>query len=146
MPSIWNIHCARWVIEDRELEIGVEEDFDWFALAFWPTSGPLVKTSGGEKSAIPISDYRYQMTAEVVFISVKSCVIDFGLRAINYAAILTFPLREPSSKKAICQKFAKSSRRLTLPAFRGWQACVSELQDNFGHRYSGQRSRRATNP
>jgi hypothetical protein len=36
----------------------------------------------------------------------------------KYAAILTFPLPGACSEKAVCQKFAKSSSRLTLPSIR----------------------------
>lgn len=94
MQPIWNIHYARWVIDDGEPEIDVEQDFEWFALAFWPASGPLVKTSRTEKLAVPISDYRYRVTAKVVFLSEKSSVIDFGLRAIAHPDSVTPECKE----------------------------------------------------
>jgi hypothetical protein len=37
------------------------------------------------KSAIAVPDYKYRVVAELVFLSEKACVIDFGLRAIGYA-------------------------------------------------------------
>jgi len=104
MPPIWNIHYARWVIDDGEPEIDVKADFDWFSLAF---SGTLMKTSRKEKSSIPVADYRYQLTAEVVYISEKSCVIDFGLTAIA----------DPNSVPPECKKgeYVTGELALSLP-------------------------------
>ena len=84
MRPIWNIHYARWVIDDGEPELDVGQDFDWFSLEFWPTRVPLVSTPEKVKSAVSAPDYKYTVTAEVVFRSEKSCVIDFGLRAIAH--------------------------------------------------------------
>jgi hypothetical protein len=85
MQPTWNIRYSGWLIADGGPEIDVEQDFDWFALEFWPTGAALAKTSERDKSAVPISDFRYRVTAEVVFFSEKSSVIDFGLRAIAHS-------------------------------------------------------------
>jgi hypothetical protein len=53
----------------------------------------------------------------------------------KYAATFTFPGPGISSQKAICQKFAKSSVRLTLPAFRGVEWAFRSLRTSSSHRY-----------
>jgi hypothetical protein len=55
----------------------------------------------------------------------------------KYAAILTFSLPDAVSEKAICQKFAKSSSRLTLPSIRvgEYGLRLSKLLYNSGYRY-----------
>jgi hypothetical protein len=80
----WNLHYARWVIDDGEPERRVEEDFDWFSLEFGSTN-KLAKAPESVKSAFAVSDYKYRVVAELVFLSEKACVIDFGLRAIGHA-------------------------------------------------------------
>jgi hypothetical protein len=67
----WNLHYARWVIDDGEPERGVGDDFDWFSLEFWSSSG-LGKAPESTKSAVAKSDYNYLVVAEVVFLSEKA--------------------------------------------------------------------------
>src|SRR5215472_14934468 len=76
----WNLHYEEWIIGDGEPDRHVGEVFDWFALAFW-SEGKLEKAREGEKSAVPISDFRYRVVAEVVYLSESACIVDFGLRA-----------------------------------------------------------------
>ena len=107
MRSIWNIHYSRWVIDDGQPELDVEQNFDWFALAFWPTQGPLLSTSERVKSAVPTPDYRYTVTAEVVFRSGGSCVIDFGLKAIAHPECIASECKQGD--------FIKGELALSLP-------------------------------
>lgn len=80
----WNLHYERWVIDDGEPERCVEEDFSWFSVEFWSTN-KLRKAPESATSAFEVSGYRYRVVAELVLLSEKACVIDFGLRAIGYA-------------------------------------------------------------
>ena len=76
MPSEWNLHYARWVIDDGEPDRNVDESFEWFALEFW-TEGPIVVTEGTtERTASPVGDYQYRVTAKVEYVSEKAVVID----------------------------------------------------------------------
>lgn len=84
MLSERNLHYERWVIDDGQPERRVDEDFDWFSVEFWPAN-TLRKAPESATSAFAVSDYRYHVVAELVFLSQKACVIDFGLRAIGYA-------------------------------------------------------------
>jgi hypothetical protein len=47
---------------------------------------------------------------------------------IQIRADCHFPPSRALLQKSNLPKFAKSSRRLILPAFRGWQACVSDFR------------------
>ena len=130
MRPIWNIHYARWVIGDGEPELDVEQDFDWFALAFWPTRAPLVGTSEKAKSAIPAPDFKYTVTAEVVYRSEKSCVIDFGLRAIAHPDCIASECKQGDYIKGelalslpLCTEIAPEEIAKTLA--RKWQ--VNEI-------------------
>jgi hypothetical protein len=130
MRSIWNIHYSRWVIDDGQPELDVEQDFDWFALAFWPTQGPLLSTSERVKSAVPTADYKYTVTAEVVFRSEGSCVIDFGLKAIAHPECIASKCKQGDYIKGelalslpLCTEVAPEEISKTLA--RKWQ--VNEI-------------------
>jgi hypothetical protein len=84
MPPEWNIYYWRWIIEDGQPDLRVGEQFDWFALDFWTTRG-LAKIDDRSGVAIAVNDYKYKVVAELVYLSEKSCVIDFGLRAVGPA-------------------------------------------------------------
>src|SRR5262249_22892518 len=83
MSLEWNLHYAGWIIADGQPDRSVEEEFDWFSLEFWATD-KLEHGSECRKFALPVRDYRYRISAEIVFLSEKACVIDFGLKAIGY--------------------------------------------------------------
>lgn len=53
MPSEWNLHSARWVIEDGESDRDVGESFEWFAVEFWSESGLATAKDVNERSAVP---------------------------------------------------------------------------------------------
>ena len=74
----WNLHYPQWMIGDGTPDLSVEEVFEWFAVEFWSVD-PLVKTSSGQRSADPVQDYRYEVRAEVIYVTEKAVVIDFGL-------------------------------------------------------------------
>jgi hypothetical protein len=80
MQPEWNLHYARWVIEDGEPDRNVAEIFDWFALTFW-TETRLAKANEHLMSATPVGDYKYRVVAEVTYMSNTACIIDFGLKA-----------------------------------------------------------------
>ena len=84
MSLEWNLHYAGWIIEDGGPGRAVKDDFDWFSLEFW-SNNKLETTHDPAKSAITVPDYKYRVVAELIFLSEKACVIDFGLRAIGYA-------------------------------------------------------------
>jgi hypothetical protein len=88
MPSEWNLHYARWVIQDGEPDRDVGESFEWFAVEFWSESGLVTAKDVNERSAVPIADFKYLVTAQVAFVSEKASVIDFGIRAIGPHALL----------------------------------------------------------
>ena len=62
MPSEWNLHYARWVIEDGEPDRDVGESFEWFAVEFWSESGLVAAKDAGERSAVPGEDFKYLIT------------------------------------------------------------------------------------
>lgn len=80
MLADWNLHYQDWIIGDGEPHRHVDDVFDWFALGFWGEE-KLGKVHTGEKSAVPVHDFRYQVVAEVVYVSENACIIDFGLKA-----------------------------------------------------------------
>jgi hypothetical protein len=82
MQSEWNLHYARWMIEDGQSDRRVGEVFRWFALEF-RTERPLVRASENKLSAVPIDDYLYRVVAQVTYVTDRSCIIDFGLRATS---------------------------------------------------------------
>ena|SRR5579885_2575280 len=80
MLAEWSLHYEDWIIGDGEPDRHVNDVFDWFALAFWGEE-KLGKVDEPEKSAVPVSDFRYRVVAEVAYVSENACIIDFGLRA-----------------------------------------------------------------
>jgi hypothetical protein len=91
MERDWNLHYARWVIEDGQPELHVGEEFDWHAVSFWSYER-LMRSTECCKGATPITDYRYRVNAEVIYISqdanLSAFIIDFGVRAECLAADL----------------------------------------------------------
>ncbi|MDE1162345.1 MAG: hypothetical protein PW792_10425 [Acidobacteriaceae bacterium] len=91
MERDWNLHYARWVIDDGEPELHVGEEFDWFAVSFW-SDAPLMHSTENTRSAVPIADGRYRVNAEVIYISqdanLPALIIDFGIRAVCDGASL----------------------------------------------------------
>ena len=83
----WNLHYARWVIEDGEPERNVGEVFDWFAITFW-TERQLSAASDRTTSVVPVSDYQYRVVAEVTYLTDRACIIDFGLGATASSDLL----------------------------------------------------------
>jgi hypothetical protein len=83
----WNLHYARWVIEDGQPNRRVGDLFDSSDVEF-NTEGALVAARAQAISAIPVGDYAYQVVAEVTHISEQACVIDFGLKAISFSHLL----------------------------------------------------------
>src|SRR5882672_1346447 len=90
MLSEWNLHYARWVIDDGEPDRAVGESFAWFAVEFWAGSGLVTATGANERTATPVGDFQYRVTAKVAYVSEKAAVIDFGLRAVGSRDLLPF--------------------------------------------------------
>jgi hypothetical protein len=88
MPTEWNLQYPSWMIADGEPDRETGESFEWFAVEFW-TEGNLERTDERSKSAVPVADYIYRVVAEVLYLSEKACVIDFGLKAIRTADLLS---------------------------------------------------------
>jgi hypothetical protein len=88
MPAEWSLYYPNWMIADGEPHRRVGEIFEWFSVEFW-TVETLEGTDGQFKSAIPAADYKYQVVAEVAYLSEKASVIDFGLRAIRTPDLLS---------------------------------------------------------
>jgi hypothetical protein len=76
------------MIADGEPDREVGEIFEWFSVEFWTVKGSLERTDERRKAAIPIADHKYQVVAEVAYLSEKACDIDFGLRAIRTPDLL----------------------------------------------------------
>jgi hypothetical protein len=76
------------MIADGEPHRKVGEIFEWFSIEFWTVKN-LEKTDDRHKSAIPVADYKYKVVAELTYLSEKACVIDFGLRAIRTADLVS---------------------------------------------------------
>jgi hypothetical protein len=87
MPTEWHLHYDDWIIGDGEPDRDVGDVFDWFALAFWAKER-LTAADHETKSAIPMSDFRYRVVAEVTHISRIACIIDFGLKATTTDDVL----------------------------------------------------------
>jgi hypothetical protein len=81
MTTEWNLRYDAWIIGDGEPDRSVGEVFEWFAVEFYNEQG-LVRIEAESKSAIPVADFEYRVVAEVIYVSEKTCIIDFGLRAI----------------------------------------------------------------
>lgn len=88
MPSEWNLHYARWIIEDGQPDLDVDESFVWFAVEFWSEGRLVFARRADETAATPVADFQYCVTAKVVYVSEKAAVIDFGLRAIGTRDLL----------------------------------------------------------
>jgi hypothetical protein len=88
MPVEWNLYYPSWMIADGEPDRERGDSFEWFAVEFW-TEGILEKTDKRPTSAVSLTDYNYRVVAEVVYLSEKACVIDFGLRAIRTRDLLS---------------------------------------------------------
>jgi hypothetical protein len=93
MPSEWNLYYPSWIIADGEPHRTVGEIFEWFSIEFW-TVKSLERTDERHKSAVPVADYNYQVVAEVVYLSEKACVIDFGLRATRTRDLLSLECKQ----------------------------------------------------
>lgn len=87
MPIEWNLYYEEWIIADGQPHLHTGEVFEWFALEFWPAKG-LAQAEDRAKSAVCVTDYHYRVVAEVVYLSEKACVLDFGLRAIRTRDLL----------------------------------------------------------
>jgi hypothetical protein len=81
MQREWALHYASWMIADGCPERKVGEIFDWFAIKFWNENG-LVMAAKQSRSVNLVADFKYQVVAEVTYLSEKASVIDFGLNAI----------------------------------------------------------------
>jgi len=82
MPSTWSVHYDRWVIDDGEPEREVGECFRWSVVAFG-SSDCLTYAASHVRSAIGVDDFRYSVIGQVVHVSSKAAVIDFGFRAVG---------------------------------------------------------------
>jgi len=87
MQPEWNLHYARWVIEDGQPDRRVGDVFDWSDVAFY-SEETLTTAHERAKSAVPVGDFAYRVVAEVTYLSEQACVIDFGLKATSYADLL----------------------------------------------------------
>lgn len=83
----WNIHYARWMIEDGTPNRILGETFECPAVQFW-SEASLATARKTEKSVVPVDDYDYMVTAEVTYAGDSTCIIDFGLKAISYCDLL----------------------------------------------------------
>jgi len=88
MQNEWNLCYPSYMIADGTPDFELGQSFDWFAVEFW-TEGSLKRTDERQKSALPLADYNYRVVAELVFLSEKACIIDFGLRAIRTPDLLS---------------------------------------------------------
>ena len=93
MLAEWNLHYEDWLIEDGEPNRHVDDVFDWFALGFWGEER-LGKANEREKSVAPVSDFKYRVVAEVVYVSESACIIDFGLKATTTDDLLPSDCRK----------------------------------------------------
>jgi hypothetical protein len=87
MHAEWNLHYARWVIEDGQPKRSVGDVFDWSDVEF-NTEGALAAAREQAKMALPVGDYVYRVVAEVTYLSGPACVIDFGLKATSFSDLL----------------------------------------------------------
>ena len=89
----WNIHYARWMIDDGTPDRRLGETFDWPAIEFWSEIS-LASTPERKKSAEPVGDYEYRVVAEVLYVGESTCIIDFGLKTISNSDSLRSGCRE----------------------------------------------------
>ena len=99
MLAEWNLHYEDWIIGDGEPDRYVDDVFDWFALGFW-SGEKLDKVKAGERSAVPVSDFRYRVVAEVVYVSENACIIDFGLKTTTTNDLLPSDCQKVTSLPA----------------------------------------------
>src|ERR1700760_4062481 len=80
----WNLHLLRWVIDDGEPERHVGDVFDW-RISFW-SDAALMCAGERTKTAVPLGDSYYRVSAEVIYVSYDpeqaACILDFGIKAI----------------------------------------------------------------
>jgi hypothetical protein len=73
----WHLGFPSYLIADgayADIEVG--QTLDTLALEFW--CKPRLKLAATKvKSAVPLPDYRYRVTAEIQFLSGYAAVIDF---------------------------------------------------------------------
>jgi hypothetical protein len=87
MQSRWSVHYPRWIIDDGEPEREVGEYFQWSVVGFG-SSDRLTLAASNVQSAISVHDYSYNVVGQVVHVSPKAAVIDFGLRAVGESNLL----------------------------------------------------------
>jgi hypothetical protein len=93
MPSDWSLGYPRYMIEDGCPEIERGQIFQWPALEFY-TEETLAICETRSRTAFEVDDYRYSISAEVIYLSGTASVIDFGLRAIRTRDLLPPDCRE----------------------------------------------------
>jgi len=87
MALEWNIWYAEWMIGDGLPDRSVGEEFVW-EVEFYPNER-LAKTEERKKTAVPLPDYRYRVTAELICLSEQACVLDFGLKVVGGADLIS---------------------------------------------------------
>src|SRR5262249_1538943 len=95
MALVWNIWYPEWMIGDGLPDRDVGEEFIW-EVEFNPNE-QLTKAIERRKTAVPIPDYRYRVTAELDCQSEQACVIDFGLKVIGEASLIASECRPGDS-------------------------------------------------
>lgn len=125
MDQNWNLHYARWVIDDGEPELHVGEEFEWFTVGCW--SDVQLRDSGeSTKGAVALPDGRYRVNAEVIYVSqeepLRASIIDFGLKAEDDGANLL-------PQGCIAGSYVSGEIRLELPL------CGAPHGHNLSHRW-----------
>ena len=92
MLTEWNLSYEEWMIGDGQPHRHFGETFEWLAVEFWSLE-PLNKSDEQPRSAVAVPNFKYKVIAEVTFLSEKSCVIDFGLRAISTSDRISPPCK-----------------------------------------------------
>lgn len=88
LGDCWHLGFPAYLIADGEYDdIEVGQTLDTFALEFW-CERRLKPATTEERSANPLSDYRYRVSAEVRHLSGTAAVIDFGIQTVGYANLL----------------------------------------------------------
>jgi hypothetical protein len=82
MPSTWNIHYARWIIDDGEPEREVGDHFLW-ELLLYHSAERMTHSATRELSVLEADDYSYDVVAKIVHLSPTASLIDFGLTAFG---------------------------------------------------------------
>ena len=84
----WHLGFPSYLIADgayADIEVG--QTLNTFALEFW-CERRLKLVATKVKSAVPLPDYRYRVTAEIHYVSGNAAVIDFGIQAARYSNLL----------------------------------------------------------